>query len=63
LNAIDGETTHLSVEEAENKGDKCHGKLHSSRIDSADSGILIEEAKQEEGERYYYRLCYVWAQG
>ena len=58
VDAIDGETTHPSVEETENKGGEYHGKLYSLRIDSADSGI--EEAKQEEGERYCYCLCYVY---
>lgn len=49
---FDGDTTHPSVDETENQGGEYHVKLHSLRIDSADSGILIEEAKQEEGERY-----------
>ena len=61
VDAIDGETTHPSIEETENQDGEYHGELHSLRIDSADSGI--EGAKQEEGERYCYHLCYVWPQG
>ena len=47
--AIGGETMHPSGEETEIKGGEYPGKVHSLKIDSADSGIPIEEAKQEEG--------------
>jgi len=49
---IDGDTTYLSAEETENKCGEYGGTPHSVRIDSEDSGILIKDAKYEEGERY-----------